>query len=58
MRRRSKLLLALFLPLLAWGQNVPKARTAPEVGGFIFRAETRLVVLHATVVDQIGRAHV
>jgi Ca-activated chloride channel family protein len=59
MHRRSKLLLALLLPLLVWSQNtprkdqnVPKDQSAPEVGGFIFRAETRLVVLHAAVMDR------
>jgi len=41
----------------AWAQ-APKpapavpARPSPELGGFVFRAETRLVVLHATVVDK------
>ena len=30
----------------------PTQGPKPEVGGFIFRAETRLVVLHATVLDK------
>ena len=42
------LLLALWA-WCAWGQG---QQPKPEVGGFIFRAETRLVVLHATVVDK------
>ncbi len=41
-------LLALLGALLQAQQPAPK----PEVGGFIFRAETRLVVLHATVFDK------
>jgi Ca-activated chloride channel family protein len=45
-------LLAVMLPAAAGAQTAPSSQTAPEVGGFIFRAETRLVVLHASVVDR------
>ncbi|MBI3693890.1 MAG: VWA domain-containing protein [Acidobacteria bacterium] len=51
-RRRWAVLVLLSLGAwCAWGGQQPKPPT-PEVGGFIFRAETRLVVLHATVVDK------
>ena len=46
------------LPALAlgtaclWAQPAGQKPPAPEVGGFIFRAESRLVVLHATVLDK------
>ena len=47
-RAASWALLALGM-VCAWGQQKPPT---PEAGGFIFRAETRLVVLHATVLDK------
>jgi VWFA-related protein len=42
---------AAALPLLAQQAAPPKSQS-PEVGGYIFRAESRLVVLHATVLDK------
>ena len=41
----------------AWGQQVaqpPKPPTAGEETGTIFRSDTRLVVLHTTVLDKSG----
>jgi len=59
MLRLNNLLLALLAGVAAWGQAPTAAKTppaqgqkGPEVGGFIFRAETRLVVLHASVLDK------
>ena len=39
-------------PLWAQPQAPAPKPQAPEVGGYIFRAESRLVVLHATVLDK------
>jgi len=54
MLHRTNRLLPLTLAAAGlWAQTPPAPKPpAPEVGGFIFRAETRLVVLHATVVDK------
>lgn len=59
--RASFLLLAVWA-VVAWAQKpaappktsppVRESGQKPEAGGFIFRAETRLVVLHATVLDK------
>ncbi len=45
------------LTLLAWGACLALAQAPPvakkaEAGGFIFKVESRLVVLHATVIDK------
>jgi len=54
MRRLSRTLwLAAVAPLWAQAQTpAPKPPQGPEVGSYIFRAESRLVVLHATVLDK------
>jgi Ca-activated chloride channel family protein len=48
---------ALFAGLVAQAQGPagPSQQVTPEVGGFIFRAESRLVVLHVTVLDKNNR---
>ena len=54
MRLHNRLLAALLLAGAAVSPSAAQEQ-GPEVGAFIFRAETRLVVLHATVVDRDKR---
>jgi VWFA-related protein len=51
-RLNSALCLAAAAPLWLEAQAPAPKPQAPEVGGYIFRAESRLVVLHATVLDK------
>lgn len=53
MLRRSSLAAALVAAVLALGLLAPAS--AQQDSGAVFRAETRLVVLHASVVDRNGR---
>ena len=43
------------MPLLAWAAFVPSALVAQESSDEVFRSDTRLVVLHASVVNKDGR---
>ncbi len=45
---------ALILALTAFGQERPATPSGAEDAGVVFRAETRLVVCHTTVVDKSG----
>jgi VWFA-related protein len=45
---------ALFIALTAFGQEKPAVPPAAEDAGVVFRADTRLVVCHTTVVDKNG----
>ena len=54
-RNKTLFLLAFAATLVVWAQNAPQQPATPappEVGGFTFRTETRLVVLHASVMDR------
>jgi VWFA-related protein len=52
--KRLKGLTLLAAVLLLNGQQKPPASGAPDESGAVFRADTRLVVCHATVVDKNG----
>ena len=52
--KRVKVLILLGAALVVNGQQKPAGSGAAEDAGAIFRADTRLVVCHATVVDKNG----
>jgi VWFA-related protein len=52
--RNSWLAPALFVALGAFGQDKPAAPPAAEEPEVVFRADTRLVVCHTTVMDKTG----
>jgi len=44
-----------FAALLLWAAMLAPSRLVAQQEGFVFRADTRLVVLHASVIDKRGR---